>query len=184
MKTFYLVTSNQGKIDQINQFLSNLTDNIKIEMMKLDFPELKGETLEETALNKAKTCYDMIRKDVIVSDTGLFIDALNGFPGVNTATTLSTIGNEGLLKLLEGEKNRNAKSCVSYAIVTKEYQEIFSAESNIFITDSIGGSKGYGWDKIATDKKGVRFSEDESNETRLFPYREALRKLVDFIENK
>jgi len=159
MRTLYLVTSNQGKIDQINRFLSELTDNIRIEMMKLDFPELKGETLEETALNKAKTCYDMIGKDVIVSDTGLFIEALNGFPGVNTATTLATIGNEGLLKLMEEKANRNAKSCVSYAIVTKEYQEIFSAEANILITDSIKGNNGYGWDKIATDLKGIRFSD-------------------------
>jgi XTP/dITP diphosphohydrolase len=46
------------------------------------------------------------KKPVLVTDTGSFIDALNGFPGANTKFTLNRIGNKGLIKLLEGFENR------------------------------------------------------------------------------
>jgi XTP/dITP diphosphohydrolase len=38
---------------------------------------------------------------IIVEDAGLFVEALNGFPGPYSSYVYKTIGNEGLLKLME-----------------------------------------------------------------------------------
>ena len=46
---------------------------------------------------------------LIVDDTGFFIDALNGFPGPYAAYVLNSIGNAGILKLMEGISDRNAR---------------------------------------------------------------------------
>ena len=46
---------------------------------------------------------------LIVEDTGLFIDALTGFPGPYAAYVLNTIGNAGILQLLDGFTSRTAE---------------------------------------------------------------------------
>jgi inosine/xanthosine triphosphate pyrophosphatase family protein len=51
-------------------------------MLNISFEELKtDDSLEKTALNKAKTCINLVKKEnIIVSDVGIFIKSLNGFP--------------------------------------------------------------------------------------------------------
>jgi len=51
-----------------------------------------------------------------VEDSGFFVEELNGFPGTYSKYVQETIGNEGILKLLEGKENRNAyfKTVIGY----------------------------------------------------------------------
>jgi XTP/dITP diphosphohydrolase len=53
---------------------------------------------------------------MVVEDAGLFVDALNGFPGPYAAYAYRTIGNKGLLRLMETADNRKArfKSVVAF----------------------------------------------------------------------
>src|SRR5690606_10070971 len=53
---------------------------------------------------------------IIVEDAGLFIDELNGFPGPYAAYIYKTLGNSGILKLLQNVANRKAvfKSVLAY----------------------------------------------------------------------
>lgn len=185
MKTVYFITGNQGKIDNLNLFLHELTNDISFEMLKLDFEELKNDySMEKTALNKAITCHEMTGKDVVVSDVGIFIEALNGFPGVNTGFAIQTIGNSGILKLMEDKTNRNAYFQVSYAYVNeKGTKKVFTAKSDIEIATSEDGELGFDWDKIVTGNK-ERFSNNIKNEKRIFPYKDALRQFVEFLKNE
>ena len=59
------------------------------------------------------------RLPIFVEDAGLFIDALEGFPGPYAAYVYHTIHNNGILKLMETIQNRNAKfqSVIAYLIV-------------------------------------------------------------------
>ncbi len=185
MKIIYFVTSNQGKIDMFNQFLKEYSKNIKFEMLKLDFEELKqDDSLEKTALNKAKECLKLTKKEnVLVSDVGLFIESLNGFPGVNTGFACRTIGEKGILKLMEGVKNRETifKIAICYKD-NKGREKTFSASSNIKIAKSIGGKEGFDWDYIVIGNN-ERFSDNIYNEKRLYPFKECMRQLVEFINN-
>lgn len=184
MRTLYFVTGNQGKIDKLNQVIHEFTDDINFEMLKLDFKEIKDEdSMENTALNKAITCHELTGKEVIANDSGIFIEALNGFPGINTGFAVRTIGNKGILKLMEGKENRKAIFQVSIGYVSREgVKKAFTATSEIEIaqTEKEGG---FGWDPIALGD-GEHFSRNLNNEKRMFPTRDTIRQLVDFIEKQ
>ena len=47
---------------------------------------------------------------MIIEDAGLFIEGLKGFPGVYSAYVQKTLGNPGILKLMEGVEDRGPTS--------------------------------------------------------------------------
>jgi septum formation protein len=184
MRTLYYVTGNQGKIDNMNLFLHQITDKISFKMLKLDFEEIKSDSMEDTALNKARTCFEKVKKTVVVNDAGIFIDELNGFPGVNTAFAYKTIGNQGILKLMKGKNNRKGFFQVSLAYISDEgVEKVFTGKADIEIAEFEGGELGFDWDSIVLGN-GERFSDNLNNDMRRKPYDIALGKLVDFIEEQ
>jgi len=83
--------------------------NIKVEIEKgLEVPEIQADSCERVASFSAQYAANKLNKPVIKADTGLFIDALNGLPGVYVKEFHKKLGVKKLLLLLKGEKNRNA----------------------------------------------------------------------------
>lgn len=82
-----LSTRNRSKIEQIKASFVGLD----IIVLSLDEAGIQGEpiedgtTLEENALKKAFFAREHSKKWAIADDTGFFIDALNGEPGVHAA---------------------------------------------------------------------------------------------------
>jgi len=103
------ITSNHGKIASLRKHLAayNLNDII-VNAMNLNIIEPQSDTVAEVSLSKAKQAFDILRAPVLVEDGGLSIEALNGFPGVYSKYINTTIGADGIIKLMVGEKNRRA----------------------------------------------------------------------------
>lgn len=82
-----LSTRNRSKSEQIKAALSDLRANI----LSLDEAGIKGNvvedgrTLEENAWKKADFAWSKTKGWIIAEDTGLFIDALGGEPGIHAA---------------------------------------------------------------------------------------------------
>ena len=82
-----VATHNKDKFKELYHGLKSL----KIKLLSLeDFPEIgeiieNGNTLEENALIKARTVNQLTSLPAISDDTGLFVDALNGDPGIYSA---------------------------------------------------------------------------------------------------
>ncbi|MBI4361516.1 non-canonical purine NTP pyrophosphatase [Candidatus Micrarchaeota archaeon] len=98
------VTSNASKVREAKHALG---PNWKVTHKNLDVPEVKTESMEETIQRKAETAFSLVKKPVLVEDTGFFLDAYPNFPGTYTKFCIKRIGLDGFLKLLEG-KNRQA----------------------------------------------------------------------------
>ena len=82
-----LATHNKDKQIELSKALNTKDVNI---LSLEDFPHIgdiieDGETLEQNALIKAQTVYEITGLPSISDDTGLEIDALNGKPGVYSA---------------------------------------------------------------------------------------------------
>ena len=107
----YFVTSNKGKFAEAQGIFSELTQK------DIGYTEIQADTLEEVAAYGIEEVTKRLRAPVMIEDAGLFVDALKGFPGVYSAYVQKTIGNQGILKLMEGAQNRKAffKSVVAYA---------------------------------------------------------------------
>ena len=113
MKTIYLVTGNSGKVASLQRKLEKY--NIKVEQKKLDLFEIQSDDLEEVSMNKAMQAFEILKKPLVVDDSGFFIKNLNGFPGVYTKYILSSIGIDGIMDIM---KNKNNRECAFKSVVT------------------------------------------------------------------
>ena len=110
----FFTSSNENKFQEAERILSNL--GIKLNFFKTILEEIQSDDLYEIARHKAINAYDLVQKPVIIEDDGLFIKPLNGFPGSYSSYVYDTIGNEGIMKLLEDSEIRDAKfvSIIAY----------------------------------------------------------------------
>jgi XTP/dITP diphosphohydrolase len=119
-------------------------------------PEETGTTLEENAIIKAKTAMDLSGQGSIADDTGLFIDALDGRPGIYAARYAgehcSFADNiRKVLSEMKGvpENERTARfACVIALCRPGEKPQTFRGECNGVMTTVERGSGGFGYDPI------------------------------------
>jgi len=103
----FFVSSNTHKFTEAQRILSN--SGLDISLFKTTLEEIQSNSLSEIATRKALDAYSKVQKPVIIEDDGLFIDSLNGFPGPYSSYAYDTIGNKGIMSLLENIESRNAK---------------------------------------------------------------------------
>lgn len=182
MKIFY-VTGNWAKIMSARQILEPL--GFEVDNIKMDVPEIQDDLTENIAKYSAKWASDELKCDVLKNDSGLCIDALNGFPGPYTHYVDDTLGEDGILKLLEGKENRKAHFVEALAYC--KYGEepiIFTAITKGTIAKEKSGTYGWSWDFIFIpdgDTKTLGCYPDE--ERYKYWSNEAYIKLADYLKN-
>ena len=110
----HFATKNQGKVRSFQRDLGKY--NIVVINQPIDLIEPRSSDVQEIAHAKIQQAYAKIQKPVFVVDAGFYIDELNGFPRAFVNFSLETIGLEGILKLMDGMKNRECvyKSAVAF----------------------------------------------------------------------
>lgn len=121
---------------------------VEIVHIPLDIPELRSDDIGTIAREKARYAYSHLKTPLIVDDTGFAIDALNGFPGPYAAFVLDAIGNAGILKLMDGVPNRNARFTTAIAYAGEQEIKVFSGTIEGRITTAPRGKGGFGYDPI------------------------------------
>jgi XTP/dITP diphosphohydrolase len=145
MNRIIFVSNNENKFDEIRSVLREY--QIRLLLRKVNLPEVQSDSLEEIASTKANSAFRIISDDLIVEDTGLFINELNGFPGPYSSYVLRTIGNSGILKLLLKKSNRCATFKSVIAFSNGNMNNIFVGEVTGTISNKVG-KKGWGFDPI------------------------------------
>ncbi len=86
-----VATHNAGKLREFAEILADAdTRAISAGELGLAAPEETGQTLEENALIKARLAAQRSGLPAIADDSGLFVDALDGAPGVRSANWSET----------------------------------------------------------------------------------------------
>ncbi len=177
-----IITSNPGKVKEFREGLKDL--EIEIEHCSVDYDEIQTSDLEEVVLKGMEALRSEGLSNFIIDDTGLFIDALKEFPGVWSAYVQKTIGNKGILKLMEGEENRKAefRTCVGCDLNGETL--IVKGVCEGFITQSEEGSEGFGYDPIFTHDGKRTFAELPLDEKNSVSHRgNAINLLVEKLKN-
>lgn len=145
MKLF-LVTTNQGKLREFRSALLPLGH--EVEHSTEDCDEIQADTLEEVVLSCLQQLKDKGLKDFVIDDSGLFVHALNGFPGVYSSYALRTIGLDGVLRLLDGLEDRSAhfEACIGASIGGEEFTVTGRCEGTLALSPS--GTDGFGFDPL------------------------------------
>ncbi|MEB3756911.1 MAG: XTP/dITP diphosphatase [Desulfurococcales archaeon] len=140
------ITSNQHKYLEAKQILSKY--NIDLYMVDLGKLEVQDEKVENISRIAAIYAYNQLRKPLIVEDSGLFIEALNGFPGPFSSFVHRTIGNEGILQLMAKESNRRAYFKASITCICDQFVMTFNGQVDGAISMKPKGDQGFGFDPI------------------------------------
>lgn len=189
METIYFITSNPGKVESLKNILKLAQVSLDIQMLEAEYPEDKSkESTHDIALSGATYCAQEYKKPVLVTDVGLFIEDLNGFPGINTAFTLKRIGTQGILKLLEDSKTRRADWELSLAYGEPDgFTKVFTETIHGSIASEERGMNGFGFDPIfipAGFSKTLAEDDAEAFRDQVSPFKQAVLRFAEWYSQK
>ncbi len=183
----YFATGNPNKIKEANIILKDLK-KVSLEQVKCPYPEIQG-TLEEVSEFGAKYVYEIVKKPIIVEDSGFFVESLGGFPGTYSKYVQETIGNDGILKLLEDKSNGDRKAYFKTVIgyCDENGVKLFKGSISGKVSYNIK-SKGYGfaYDSIFIPEGENRtFAEMKTEEKSEISHRKrAFEEFKKFFNNE
>lgn len=121
----------------------------ELERLKTRYPEIQADTLEETIIPGLEWLMDKYNRPLMIDDSGLFVDALGGFPGVYSAYVFRTIGCDGILRLMDRVKDRSARfeCCIGFMLPGKA-SSIVKGVSLGRIAKKKAGTGGFGYDPV------------------------------------
>ncbi|MEM3672990.1 MAG: XTP/dITP diphosphatase [Candidatus Bathyarchaeia archaeon] len=186
-RVIFFATNNINKFNEARKVLAEYS--IAVGMLRVKAYEIQSDSLEEIAKASAQQAFEKCHLPIIVEDAGLFIEALNGFPGPYASFVYKTIGNKGLLKLMENVKNRKAKfqSVIAYLSAELESPLCFKSEVTGEVTTEIRkGESGFGFDPIFKPENSDKtFSEMDIVEKNKHSHRaKALRKFAEWYKRE
>ncbi len=155
-KLLVLATTNQNKVREFRQFVSEFPVTVK---SLSDFGPLPGviedgSTFDENAYKKAHHYAKVLGVPAIADDSGLVVDALSGAPGVRSARYAGEDASDQdncrkLLAEMEGQGNRKASFvCVLSIAVPSGPALTYEASCDGTILDAPRGSNGFGYDPL------------------------------------
>ena len=183
-----VATTNSHKFEEIRRIAPEGFELVKLEQT-LEIEE-HGRTFLENAIIKAREVGELLKSPVIADDSGLVIEALNGFPGVQSARFMEgepySRRMEKILEMLQGEQNRNAHFHCAAVFYDPKSSVLMAFEGVVKgrIADRIHGSGGFGYDPIFIPLHQTRtFGELPSSLKNKISHRaRAFRGLFHLIE--
>lgn len=184
MRTITFITGNKHKVIEAENIFKDY--DINLEHIDLGYCEPQG-SLEKVAKFGAKYACHKLNKPVIVEDAGLFIKALKGFPGTYSSYVQETLGNNGILKLLENTDDRYAefRSVIGYCAPNSE-PKIFLGKVSGEIACCEKGNLGFAFDPIFyVPNKHSTFGELTTEQKNQFSHRKnSLEKFIKWYSEE
>jgi XTP/dITP diphosphohydrolase len=186
-KVIFFATGNSHKFNEARVVLAS--HGLATGMLRLKGIEIQSDNLAEIAATSVVGAYRQCHLPVIVEDAGLFIDALKGFPGPYAAHAYKTLGNHGILKLMNNMLDRHAvfKSAIVYCDSAGSAVTCFEGEAEGKITQTqrkANAQTAFGFDPIfQPDGSSRTFGEMELAEKNQFSHRaKALNKFAEWYK--
>jgi len=179
------VTSNRSKFMEVSRILSK--HGISVVHTDIKLVEIQGEDIEEVAVAKAEGAYSVLEQSLIVEDDGLFIRALKGFPGVYSSYVFRCIGNEGILKLLDGVEDRYAEFVSVIVYCNDKESMVFKGVRRGRIADTIryGRYAGWGYDPIfIPESEEFSYAEMYNKKDEISHRSIALRAFIEWYKSR
>lgn len=184
----YFITKNNYKFNEIRKLFEHEKIPYQLKQSNLETIEIQTESIRENASFKLNSVKTKAKCSCFVEDAGFFVEKpLNGFPGVYSSYVMKTIGNEGILKLIEDFKGSQAHFTTVIAFyfdpLGKDY--FFEGEVHGKVSNTIRGSGGFGFDPIflPNDIPNKTFAELATEEKNKISHRgKAWKKLLAFLK--
>ena len=211
MKTIIVASGNPGKIKEVKEIFGDEFKIISIKELEIQVEAQEdAETFEENAIKKAEIITKELKQKteaisnklrdfqiesnkwwVLADDSGIEVEALDGFPGVNTKRWFDGTDRERNLALitklnnsLREKKNNNRKVSFITAIAVSNGEKNFCKLGILQgrIVDEPRGDNGFGFDEIFELENGKTLAELTNEEKNKISARKiALEKIREQI---
>jgi non-canonical purine NTP pyrophosphatase (RdgB/HAM1 family) len=157
------VTGNVNKVREASEILG-----LELEQVTLnDLYEVQTNDLNDLVRDKLHQAYKKLQQPVLVEDSGLLFSAWNGLPGALVKWFETSVGCEGMLKMLEPFDNREAWAVCYVALQDGSDIMVAKGEVRGSIARHIRGNNGFGWDVIfipeGYDRTYAEMAPEEKN---------------------
>lgn len=177
----WMATGNRHKYREAQEVMAEM--GIALAHMEINRVEIQADDLADIAEYSLKQVRDDGRR-IVVEDAGIFIDCYGGFPGPYSAYVLNTINLQGILKLMDSIRGRDAsfQSVVAYrdGDCIRHFRGVVKGR----IADCIRGTGGFGYDPIfiPDEGDGRTFGEMNAEEKNALSHRaRAFRSLGEWL---
>ena len=189
-KIIVMASGNNGKIKEAQEILKDYKIiSIKEIGINIEIEE-DGETFVENARKKAETIARKLENRLcLADDSGIEIEYLNGFPGVNTKRWFKGTDRErnlAILEKLKGIPKEKRRIKFVTAIAISNGNKTLCVESSIdgYVTEMIRGENGFGFDEIFELEDGRTLAElTDTEKNEISARKKAIEKIREKIED-
>jgi len=141
-------TSNNDKLREAREIL-----NVQVEGTDLDIDEIQSLDPVEVATKRARAYFEKLNKPIFVEDVSLLFSYFKNLPGTYINDFWKSLGNNGLIALLDGKNDRSAVAQTTVLYIDKAGKEqLFIGKIEGSISKKPLGDNGFGWDSIFIPK--------------------------------
>ena len=175
-----LVTGNEEKRREAERILGR-----SLRVARLDLPEIQGLDLLEVLRAKAREAHRRLGSPVLVEETGLELDALNGFPGPLVKWMLAAVGAEGIARTARALCEPGVRARCAILAFDGEEEVLGVGVTEGVLVSPPRGENGFGWDPVFRPAGEERTYGELDGETkdrighRGRAWRALLRELVE-----
>lgn len=173
------ITGNTGKFNEAQNLLPEL------EQLKIDLPEIQSLDASEIIEAKLDAAAQQVDGPIMVEDTSLYCNCINGLPGPMIKWFLESLGNDNLVDLIHKYNDHSAavKTIIGLRIDNQNHFFEGNLEGSIV---QPRGTNGFGWCPIF-QVKGMNktYAELETGEKNKISQRAiAIKKMTEFLETR
>ena len=186
----YFVTGNIHKFNEISDLFSKADIKYNLKRKEVEMVEIQTTNVKKVATFKINSIKGQVDGSYFIEDAGFFVDIpLDGFPGVYSSYVMKTIGNKGILRLIDDFEKTSAHFTSIIALYFKPLDRnlFFEGTINGKISKTVRGERGFGFDPIFIPNSisNKTFAEISTEEKNNISHRgQALKKLISFLKKQ
>ena len=179
----YFVSSNEYKMKEVEEILSSEAITIRQASQKIN--EIQSQDMNEIVKDKVIKAFTMIRRPVVVEQTGLLIKEFGNLPGGLTQIFWDSLEADRFSQIFSsiGTAEVTAKTVLAFCDGKRVYT--FEGTCEGHIVSPPRGNRDFQWDCVfEPDGYKETFAEMGEKKNAISMRKEALEKLRKFLENQ
>lgn len=140
---FVLVTGNPSKAEEASRILG-----FRPEIVPVDLPEIQSLDIGEVLEAKADEAWRRVGRALVVEETSLELEALQGFPGPLVKWMLEAVGSVGIARTAHALGDRRVRARCRLLFVDGERRLAGEGVTEGELVLEARGSAGFGWDPV------------------------------------
>ena|SRR3989344_6712156 len=176
----YFITGNKNKFEEAKAMIPSL------QQLDMNLVEIQSTDAHEIICAKLNEALKYHEGELIVEDTSLYMNCLNGLPGPLIKWFMKSLGNEKIYALAKslGDMRVEAKTCIGYAKNSKEISFYEGSLQGTLVFPHV--KTAFGWDPLFQpqeySKSFAELGPEEKN--RISMRRIAFDKLITDLQKK